>query len=196
MLHDHQQIIPAPQQSNTVKSSTQGWRWNLYQAGMILAVAIPALFVITSTMPMERLPDTEHAAQVLETITRYAHQASQSGKEILFISNRHLLTFHYLNDVPLIPEYERMFLMEMAMARNYPYLDQFVRDLMNHRFALIFSEPLYTQKKDQSEIFGEENNAWVRRVSKYILCYYKPVFTDQGARIQILEPNPNPENCH
>jgi hypothetical protein len=114
---------------------------------------------------------------------------------VLFISNRHLLTFHYVEGVALIPDYERVFLMEMAMAGHTEYLQKFRDDLENHRFALIVSEPLYTRQKDESAVFGEENNAWVQQVSQYILCYYEEEKIARQVHIQLLVPKADVDKC-
>jgi hypothetical protein len=85
--------------------------------------------------------------------------------------------------------------MEMAMANNRPYLEKFYADLKNHRFALIVSEPLKAIYQDRSDSFGEENNAWVDRVVKPILCYYEPVKTMKDMRTQILAPLSRTDNA-
>jgi hypothetical protein len=95
----------------------------------------------------------------------------------------------------LIPDYERVFLMEMAMAGHSEYLQKFREDLKNHRFALIVSEPLYTRQKDESSVFGEENNAWVKQVSQYILCYYEEEKLARQVHIQLLVPKPEEGIC-
>ena len=71
------------------------------------------------------------------------------------------------------------------------YLGQFYRDLEDQRFALIISEPLSTHYKSPQDSFGSENNAWVRRVSQYVLCYYHPLETLRKVQMQILIPRVN-----
>jgi len=92
-------------------------------------------------------------------------------------------------------------LMEMAMANNQAYLQQFYRDLRQHRFALIVNEPLYKTTKGSPVRFGEENDTWVERVSKPLLCYYKPIQQARmllmGVEIQVLETRSKPaEGCN
>ena len=112
-----------------------------------------------------------------------------------FITERHLVTFGQIN-VPLVPEYERVTLMEAAMSNNQPILSQFYADLQSHRFALIVSgkENLIV-KEDES--FAEENNVWNERVSPYILCYYEPValFELEISRFQVFAPRATPGVC-
>jgi hypothetical protein len=97
---------------------------------------------------------------------------AQDG-EILFITQRHLVSMDMLHDVTLVPEYEREDLMEMAMANNPQYLGMFERDMQNQRFALIVVDPLNFNIMTRNRSFGEENNVWVTRVMRYILCYYR-----------------------
>jgi hypothetical protein len=120
--------------------------------------------------------------------------ALENGGEILFVTERQLIAFDYLNGVTLIPEYEQMELMEMAMSRNRPYLETFYSDLEARRFALIVAEDQkFTQQKEGA--FVEENIAWVRFVGAPLLCNYKPVITLSSNNLQVFEPRPNQSKC-
>ena len=125
----------------------------------------------------------------------FTQRAAKVGDEVLFISQRHLLTFELIRDVPLVPEYETVFLMEMAMSDNQPYLEEFHKDLREARFGLIIVAPLEKLYQGRSHAFGEENAAWVREVSEPILCYYTPLDTLDSPRLQILSPRPESERC-
>jgi hypothetical protein len=168
---------------------------SLFQAGLALALINCAFFTFISRDPPAPLPDAKSVSKALDLVTRYAQEASQSGGEVLFLSNRQLLTFHTIRGVALVPDYERVFLMEMAMANNSSYLKKFHQDLERHRFALIVSEPLFTQQKGGEEVFGEENDAWVRQVSRYVLCYYKPKAQEKSVKVQLLVPSSYTRNC-
>jgi hypothetical protein len=163
--------------------------------GLVLTLVVSILFSVTARGPSTPPPTEKQINKGLNIITRRVEQTSQAGGEVLFISNRHLLTFHYVKDVPLVPEYERVFLMEMAMAGNVDYLNKFHNDLKNHRFALIINEPIYLQEKGEDDVFGEENNAWVDQVSQYIQCYYQEDTLARGIHVQLFIPNPNASNC-
>ncbi|MBN2147124.1 MAG: hypothetical protein JW726_07030 [Anaerolineales bacterium] len=155
------------------------------------AVAIPILFTITAggVLPMRDLPSAQAA---LETINQSVQQARAQDGEVLFINQRHLLTFGMVENVPLIDEYELVFLMEMAMAGNQSYLDAFHTDLQNQRFALIISETLSTKLQGSSHSFGEENDAWVENVSVPVLCYYETSQELEGFNIQLYVPRREP----
>jgi hypothetical protein len=162
---------------------------------IVIAILLPVYFVLPTggLLPM---PGPEATSEALATINQQIDEATQDGGEVLFISERELLTFHMLDkQVPLVPDYERVFLMEMAMAGNPYYLDKFHNDIKNQRYEMIVSEPLFTQLKGRSESFGEENDAWVNQVSIPVLCYYTPERTLRDVHIQLLVPRPNPENC-
>ena len=86
---------------------------------------------------VEAILGIARAEQELATLRTMVEQAAGKGGEILFISQRQLLTFKQITGVPLVEPYENVFLMEMAMAGNPEYLGRFHDDLKNHRFALI-----------------------------------------------------------
>jgi len=159
-----------------------------------LALAIPMYYTLALVGPRS-LPTPAQTAQDIETLSKYVNKYSGQNGEILFISERELITFNTLPGVRLVPDYERVFLMEMAMAGNPDYLGKFHDELKNHRFAMIVSEPLFLQYKNADEIFGEENNAWVSQVSKYVFCYYEPQKLLRNSRIQLLVPRSDPKDC-
>ena len=95
-------------------------------------------------------------------------------------------------NIPLVPEDELVFLMEMAMSDNRAYMDAFNTDISNQRFAMIVSEPLVIQYQGRNHSFGEENDAWVQRVSEPILCYYEPAITLETVGVVLYTPRPEP----
>lgn len=143
---------------------------------------------------LEMYPAPAEADAALDIIRAYVTQAQATGGEVLFIDQRQLLTFGYIQ-VKLVPEYEKKLLMEMALNNNAAYFDKFYSDLKAKRFALIVSEPLRTPLQGSSNQFGEENNAWVRWVSFPVLCYYEPVKALEAVNVQLLQPNPAPVAC-
>jgi hypothetical protein len=131
---------------------------------------------------------------VAEKDIQLLQEALQSGGEILFITERQLITFDYIDGVALVPEYEQSELMEMAMSRNRPYLETFYAELRERRFALIVAEDQkFTQQKEGA--FVEENVAWVRFVGAPLLCNYKPVVTLTSNNLQVYEPRPRQVEC-
>lgn len=164
--------------------------WGQPTPGVIAAaLLVPLLFAIPRIGFSYRY-DPIGAQSDIQILQKYA-QAS-SG-EVLFITERQLFTFGELKNIPLIPEYEQIELMEMAMSGNRDALELFYADLNTHRFAnIIAEEQKFTLQKKGA--FKEENNAWVRYVGAPILCAYKPVEMLKTTNIQIFVPRPN-SNC-
>ena len=173
----------------------------LERVATCLAVLIVTLFTVLARGPAEPLPPADLTDKGLAALVRRVEEVGQNGGEVLFIANRHLLTFDYVKGIRLIPEYERVFLMEMAIARRtgfedaQDYLDRFHSDIRDHRFDLILTEPLYLQEQGQRDLFGEENDAWVKQVSEYVLCYYQEDKLARLIRVQFFVPNPEAAAC-
>ncbi len=108
--------------------------------------------------------------------------------EILFISERQLLTFGDISGVELVPEYERVTLMEMAMSDNKVYLDEFYDRLANHEYKAIITDSLSIEIKDDTYSFEAENNAWVLRVVIPLLQEYYPAQSWSDGNINFLLP--------
>ncbi len=111
------------------------------------------------------------------------------------MDQRQLLTFRYVENVPLVPEYEKKVLMNAAMGANEQYFHRLYSELAAQRFSLIISEPLRAPVKDSSYEFGEENNAWVEWVVRPVLCYYEEIGTYRSAQIQLLVPKQGEIDC-
>jgi hypothetical protein len=156
-------------------------------------VAVPLLFNLKYGTPASR-PDPALGQEVLSEIRR---QIAGLGPDpqVLLISERQLLTFGELEGVELIPPYEKVFLMEMAMSGNRSYLELFRAALQEQRFDLIISDPLKVQFQGRTRAFGEENDAWVNQVSLPVLCFYEPVWTSDRAAVQILRPRAHAPLC-
>jgi hypothetical protein len=160
---------------------------------LILAAAIlyPASQGMLTAQPLE-MPSTAVAEGALADINRFVDD-SRSG-EILFMDQRQLLTFGYVPDVPLVPQYEKKLMMDKALADSAGYFDGLYADLAQHRFTLIVSEPLWTsfQGATYEYGFGDENDAWVKWVSIPVLCFYEPVETNMTVGFQLLQPRQGP----
>lgn len=157
---------------------------------------INILQVLTDTSDiklLDMLPDHDTVDDALNEIRYFVAYAREQG-DVLFIDQRQLLTFGYVN-APLIPEYEKKLLMNEALSSNADYFQTFYADIAARRFSLIVTEPLRTPVKDSSYQFGEENNAWVTWVSIPVLCYYEEVQTLKEVGVQLLIPKDDPGDC-
>jgi len=169
-------------------------KWPFWAQGvLVLAMFLPSWNAFNTAIPLQ-LPPQNIVTNALETIQTEVKKAKLQG-EILFIDQRQLLTFDFIQDVQLVSEYEKKYLIEQAMANNFVYFQEFYEDLAVKRFSLIVSNPLSRKKQDRSDMFAEENNAWVKWVARPVLCYYKPVYTSKEVRIQLLVPRATPKNC-
>jgi len=160
---------------------------------LVVTILIPIGNSLRQGSP-EILPPREIVDDALKIVRGEVKEAAKDG-EVLFMDQRQLLTFGYISGVDLIPEYEKKYMMNQAMAGNKPFFYDFYEDLENKRFALIVSEPFHVPQKDQSQKYGEENNAYVSFVSKYVLCYYERDLTLDQFKIQLLVPREGPVDC-
>jgi hypothetical protein len=162
---------------------------------MASLLVMPIYYSLTYGSPVD-MPTPEQTQKALGILDEVVGQAVDNGGQVLFIGERQLIMFHYLKTaVPMVPDYERVFLMEMAMAGNPTYLDRFHQQLKDHQFAMIVVEPLNIVYKGSASSFGEENDAWVNQVSKPVLCSYEVDKTLRDVHIQVLVPRdkPNPD---
>ncbi len=185
------------------------------QASVLLLFAIPAFQPLMALRPLSFAKDaswlavladvekpkdlgslpSEGAIQADLQELNQAVKTAQSQGDVLFMDQRQLLTFGYIRDVALVPEYEKKLMMDEALSSNAAYFQPFYKDLAAHRFSLIISDPLRTPIKDSEYGFGEENNAWVKWIAKPILCYYQEKNTLTDVRVEMLTPRQGPNDC-
>jgi hypothetical protein len=132
---------------------------------------------------------------VLHELQARVDNVNLQDGETLFITQRHLISMYMLTNVEMIPEYEREELMEMAMGDNQDYLQIFRADMENQRFDAIVVDPLSYRLLGRNYMFGEENNAWVQRVMKHILCNYREENIFPEDQIAVYVPQENPRQC-
>ena len=159
-----------------------------------ISIVIPLLSALNYGGPIF-VVDDQTLNRSMDRLRRFIHEAQSEPGDILFITERQLLTFKTIDGVKLVPDYEKVFLMEMAMAGNPIYLDQFKQDLADRRFSIIVTEPLFINYKGSATSFGEENDAWVKHVAEPVLCAYTPYKFLRDIRVQLLVPREPPGNC-
>jgi hypothetical protein len=155
-----------------------------------LAIAMPIWFVIQLT-PVFNHQDQAGAERMVELIRINAEKTASQGGKVLFISQRQLIVLDGIN-VPLVPDYELDYLMEMVMSHNRPYLDKFHADLAAQRFGLIVLYAQTTQYDDATRPAREESNYWVDEVSKPLLCYYEPAILSNQYGVGFYVPRQQP----
>ncbi|MFZ3070185.1 MAG: hypothetical protein WA110_03570 [Anaerolineaceae bacterium] len=165
----------------------EGTTYQMQPFWLMMAVVVPVFFAFMHTgswnFPSRSAqePDLQRLQQALDLLQ------DQPG-EVLFISERQLVTFDELKGVRMVPEYEKDFLMEMAMGNNQPYLQEFYQQINAHRFKAIISDPLSTNIQDNSHSFAAENNTWVEKVLLPMLDVYEPVLSWQNGAVNLLIP--------
>ncbi len=157
-----------------------------YIIAILLVIIVPCWLNYKSqrVIPILEKPRIINAIQNIDKLVT----SKKKTGEILFIDQRQLLTFGFIKDVTLIPEYEKKYMMDQAMGDNAQYFEQFYTDLKNKRFKLIISDIQKTNKQKQDEAFSEENNAYIKWVSIPLLNAYQPILTIKQLGIQLLEP--------
>lgn len=154
-----------------------------------LMLVLPVGFSLSRILPPIRY-DPAQAAKDLSALRQTVQSYSKSG-EVLFIYERHLLTFGMIPNVPIVQDYEVIPLMEMAISGNQSYLHRFEGDLKSHRFAAIVARK---QNLDAtSGDFAEESDRWNLLVAVPLLCEYQPILTLQSSNIQVFVPRAVPE---
>jgi len=170
-------------------SKAREFRWGKFPIITILMV----LIVVTPTTYALReggrlkLTTPEKTSESLSMVQKKVIEYSTKG-EVLFIDHRQLLTFGIVQNVPLVDDYEKKYLMDQAMADNNEYFQTFYKDLFSHRFALIVNEPTNIVIRGSEYSFGEENDAYVKWVTTPLLCAYEPLFTSQETSLELLIP--------
>ncbi len=189
-------------------SATRRW-------ALVLLLTLPAFSSLASLRPRElnadlqRLtiladkpdkkslglrPDAKDVEDALRTIRDEVERAKPKG-EILFMDQRQLLTFGYIQDVPLVAEYEKKILINEALSLNREYFSPFYQDLAARRFSLIITSPLRRVEQGSENQFGEENNLWIKYVAAPTLCYYEPKIRLNDVGVHLLVPRKEPKDC-
>lgn len=143
---------------------------------------------------LDLYPSAETVASSLKIINNEVSLALEKG-EVLFMDQRQLLTFGYITNVPLVPDYDKKLLIERAFSERRNYFESFYSDLKTRRFSLIIVQPLNTITRGNQQNFGDENNAWVMWVSRPMLCYYKIKQTLTEVNVQLLIPDEGIQDC-
>lgn len=153
---------------------------------LALSMISPIIFSLQNNQRLI-LPAKEKTVEALDTIRLKVGEFKNSG-EILFIDHRQLLTFNYVEEVPLITDYEKKYLMDYAMAEDKDYFAPFYEDLENKRFSLIVNEPSNVIIRGGDYEFGNENDLYVEYVTKPLLCFYEPIYTSKDTSVELLIP--------
>jgi len=167
-----------------------GFHWGV----MALLVFVPAFFILQGKAAFLTYDPVQSQA-TLAALQQRVDLVDAQGGQMLFITQRHLISMHMLKGVKLIPEYEREELMEMAMADNEAYLQTFRSDLEKHRFSAIVVDQLQFNILGDGYAMGAENDAWARYVGKRILCNYQAADVFAADHIVVYVPQQGTAHC-
>ncbi len=159
-----------------------------------LLVAVPVVLALITARPLAGR-DAAAESSAVDAIRQRVRETVERGGEVLFITQRQLVTFGLVQGVRMVPEYEIETLMEMAMAGNPGYMSRFYRDLQLHRFELIISSPLALITRGSEQNWGEENDLWLEAVASPLICeYYADSVVGRG-QVAFFVPRPGPSHC-
>ena len=167
---------------------------NLHWSLLALLVTVPAWFALQGSVSFKTY-NPARTESVLAALQSQVDAVNERDGEILFITQRHLISMHMLDNVEMVADYEREELMEMAMGNNQDYLQIFRADMDKQRFDMIIVDPLNYRLLGKNYAFGEENNAWVRRAMKPILCNYEEALVIPEDQIAIYVPQVSERQC-
>jgi uncharacterized membrane protein SirB2 len=156
---------------------------------LTVTLAVLAVTVFTASQTYPALPSLDRHEDSLASLQQLLDETVADGGTVLFITQRHLLTFGLITGVPLVPEYDNIDLMEFAMTNYRASIDQFHSDLAAHKYALIIAPIPPGQLQTKEDAFGEENNAWLKRVSIPMLREYEILATFAEGDFVVLVPS-------
>ena len=138
--------------------------------------------------PVTKLHDTELANSELRQLAVLVTETSQSGQDVLFINNRHLLTFGLIPNVKLVTDFELEEITEIAISNDTAGAEQFKNALREKRYGLIVMRVESGQIQDLTKPFAAENNAWKETVLFRVQSQYKSILVLPESGVQIYAP--------
>ena len=175
---------------NEIIPQIQSLKW-----GSVMAVVVIPILFVTQTNIGFKTYDPSRTDKTLATIQAEIDRVNAEAGEILFITQRHLISMGTLENVPFTQEYEREELMEMAMSNNEQFLDHFKQEMQSQRFDLIVVDPLTFKILARRRAFSEENNVWVRGIMRPILCNYRLAESFPEDEIALYVPQEGERVC-
>ena len=154
---------------------------------IFLVIFIPVLHTIQNNVSWT-FKDINQQNKDITQLQEAINLINEEPGDILFITERQLLTFNKIQGVALVPDYEKVFLMEMVMSHNQAYLENFHQKISEHEFSAIVLDPITTYVETKQDAFWVENNLWVDQVIIPILEDYEPVISFQNKTINLLIP--------
>ena len=152
-----------------------------------IIVVIPIIFALQVGGTVTNRDRIAEESDLL-VLNRLIEDSNTQSGEVLFITERQLQVFDFVQDIPLVSDYEKLELAEMANAENESYLDIFYDDISRQRFSLIVIDRFQLTRKTTAEPFHEEHNRWVEHVLLPLLEQYQYSPLSNHKRVFILTP--------
>lgn len=182
-------ILTGRIQSETGTARSQSIEVNKIPAYLLLFICfVPVFFAFMRTGRWNVISAENDQAKLTQIKEAIEIIGDESGP-ILFVTERQLLTMGEIEGVELVPDYEKVFLMEMAMGNNQDYLQSFYQLMDEHYFAAILMEPISTLKQASWKSFAHENNSYVDNVILPMLMDYQLALSWKNGEINLLIPN-------
>ena len=161
--------------------------WPEFSQGLaLIAFATPILWTMATSQDVN-LPPPGAGVEELQIISRKVEDAVEEG-DILFIGERQLLAFGFIDNVPLVPEYELVEVMDHAMAGDEAYFHDFYQDLEEGRFSLIVASGMSLEKHRVPHSFEEESEAWRKFVAIKLFDWYSPTIKLDDVGVWLYKP--------
>jgi hypothetical protein len=157
--------------------------------GLYFLSLIPVLWCVLTNLSLPGY-NRQTTQNDLRTLRQVTQASAAQGGEVLFIYQRHLLTFGEIGNVPLVTDYELEELTEMGMGNNEVYLHAFQNDLYENRFALIITDIQPEMRVSRDNPLVEESDTWWFTVTVPLREYYHEVLRLPDEGIQVWAPNP------
>ena len=175
--------------TGTILAEQRGYKYIPPQWLIVLVFITTAGWELMST-PVTKPRDTQLANSELIQLAALITETSQSGQDVLFIQNRHLITFGLISDVPLVTDFELEEIAEIAISNNTEGAEQFRNALREKRYGLIVMGIESGQLQGLTKPFAAENNAWKETVLFRVQAQYESILTLPEGGVQVYAPKP------
>ncbi len=160
---------------------------NLWKPAFIAAYLVPIVFTFSTSLSLYSW-DKQQARDEIDTLNQLIQTANENGEMVLLSSQRQLLAFGLTVPEPFTTGYDHLILMEMSMAENQTYLQQFYERLEDHTYAYIIIGKLYNEDQPPYIPFFLENNQWRDNIVIPILANYQLQTFLPGCGLAIYVP--------
>jgi hypothetical protein len=184
LLLDHFPMDTSPQTPLKLAAAPLTFPWPVTFA----LIAVPLVIAVRTRYPI--LPAFKADPSAMQTVAALQKVIDESAAEdgdVLFITQRQLLTFGLIQNVPMVGGYDNVDLMEYAIMGYPPGLKGFYTDLENHRFKLIIA-PYQSRVQTLEGSFAEESYSWYVYISEPLMKSYRVKAEFKDFDFLVLEP--------